>query len=188
MAWDWLVPAATTAIGFGASLFGGKKKQDDPLAGIRQQLMSIASGIPSQVSAMKEQIGKEYGAARTEGTKGIQEDIHATRGLGKTTLEDRLQTELLDQLARGQASAELGAERWGTGAQISALQGAAGVPFPEEQAGWQEQLLGLGGQMFGQQLGYNGLEGLMKPQNAGIDVSKWAEEIPTAIHSFGGRL
>jgi len=147
---------------------GGKKeeKQNDPLANIRDQLLGLASNVPELVSRQKEMIGQQFGAARKAGLINVGEDIHARRGMGATTLEDRLRTELLDKLARGQATSELEAEKWGLGMQASLLGQAGGMmPQPEEEEpAWWESMLGMGGQLAGQQLGIAGLKDIFKEE------------------------
>ena len=110
------LPYALTGLGIegaGAySLFGNKKSsQDDPLAGIRQQLLALSGQVPEMVSRQKELIGERFKEAEQKGVESIGEDVYATRGFGKgTTIYDRLKTELIDKLARSRAEAELQAE------------------------------------------------------------------------------
>ncbi len=182
-----LTAAAGTA-GVGAGLWGlfggGKKKssQDDPLAGIRLQLQNLASQVPGLVSRQKELIGKEYDTTRTEGKQAIGEDVYATRGLsGGTSIFSRLETELLDKLAKSQAESELAAEMGGLQMQSNILSGAgrlAAEEQPEEPSIW-ANIAGGVGSLLGQELGYKKLEDIINPPTGkqyGYD--KGIEETP----------
>lgn len=127
----------------------GKKKQDtfDPLAGVRSQLQALSSQIPGLVSKQKESIGKTYESAKKEGLINVAEDVHANRGLGRTTLEDRLRTDLLDKLAQSQSREELAADQWGLQGQMGALSSMAGMYPPQQQEAaspWGDMLVGGG--------------------------------------------
>ncbi|MBM3701732.1 MAG: hypothetical protein FJW63_01865 [Actinobacteria bacterium] len=130
----WAIPAAMTAVSAGMSLFGRKKKQDvsDPLAGIRGQLQALAGQVPALVARQKELIGQRFAEAKREGIQDIGEDVYAGRGLGRTSIYDRLRTELVDKLAKSQAEAELSAEFGGLQQQASILGGTAGM-YPTAQ-------------------------------------------------------
>lgn len=139
-----------------SDLFGGKKKeQSDPLAGVRAQLQELSSQIPGLVARQKENIAKEIGAQREEGIKGIGEQVYADRGLGRTSIYDRLRTELVDKLARSQAQAELAADEWGMGQQSDILS-RIGSMTPQEQPELESpisKILGNIGLGIGQNLG-----------------------------------
>ncbi len=134
--------AGTAGVGAGIwSLFGGKKKQSrdvpDPLAGIRQQLQALAGQVPGLVEKQKANIRDIYSGYKTEGEQGIGENVYAERGLGRTSIYDRLKTELYDKLAKSQAEAELNAELGGISTQANILSGTAGMyptqtELPEE--------------------------------------------------------
>jgi hypothetical protein len=180
--------ATGAAAGGLAGFFGGKKKSqevNDPLAGIRNQLLSLSGQIPGLVDRQKALIKEIYGQYTKEGKQGIQESIHATRGLGPTSLESNLETDLMEKLARGQAGEELAADRWGLGAEQSLLSGAAGIPFPatpEEQPDWTSQLLGLGGQYAGQQLANKGTLDMYKELlNPSQDFANRLKETKSAL-------
>jgi hypothetical protein len=145
-------------IGAGVGLLGGllsgsKKKQEvqDPLAGIRAQLQGLAGQIPGMVARQKENIAKEYGALKDQGQKQIGEDVYATRGFGRTSIEDRLRNELYDKLARGQSADELNAEKWGLSEQARILGSLPATPVQEETTNPWWQTVGESlGQAFGQ--------------------------------------
>src|SRR3990167_10254488 len=76
----------TAGVGAGIySLFGKKKKQtDDPLAGIRQQLMALSGQVPGLVARQKELTAQRIGEAKEEGTRDIGENVYGERGFGRT--------------------------------------------------------------------------------------------------------
>ncbi|GAG07455.1 unnamed protein product, partial [marine sediment metagenome] len=132
----------------------------DPLAPIRQQLMSLSAQVPGMVEARKAQIGAQFGAARERGLGEIAETVRGRRGWGPTSIQARLGTELRGELGRAQAGAELGAEEWGLSAQMRALGGAGGMVSPEmpEEEPWWQDVLGA----VGETVGYGGLEDVFK--------------------------
>jgi len=141
----------------GGGLMSGKKKsqdQADPLAGIRAQLQSIAAGIPALVEKQKANIRDIYAGYKTEGTQGIGENVYAERGLGNTSIYDRLKAELYDKLAKSQAEAELNAEMSGLSTQANILSGTASMynttPPPEEGPSVTSQILGQGANLLTQ--------------------------------------
>lgn len=162
MAFEWAIPAAIGAIGIGSSLFGKKKQVDDPLAGIRQQLLNLSGQVPGMVARQKELTASNIAEARKEGTESIGEDVYASRGLGRTSIYDRLRTELIDKLAKTQAEADLQAEMGGLSLQGNLLNQAAGVNVPAEQPSMMSTLLGAGAEFAGQQFGLNRLEDILK--------------------------
>ena len=145
---DWL-SAGMMGLGAIGGLFRSKKKRDvqDPLAGLRQQLQSLASGIPAQVAKQKELTASRVGEARRTGLQDIGENIRAERGFGNTSLQDRLNFELIDKLTKSQSEADLASDIWGTKQQADILSGTAsmypGAP-PEEEPSWMTNLLGIG--------------------------------------------
>lgn len=159
--------------------FGGKKKeQADPLAGVRGQLQALSSQIPGLVAKQKESIGKTYEGARKEGLINVAEDVHATRGLGRTTLEDRLRTDLLDKLAQGQAKEELAAEQWGLQGQMGALSSMSGMfPQPQQEAGspWGDLL--VGGGALAANLFMPGTGGLVKGIGDSLGISGGGQDV-----------
>ena len=151
-----LTAAAGTA-GVGAGIFGmfNKKKQNrnvaDPLAGLRAQLQALAGRISGQVAKQKEINAARTQQMKTEGQQGIAENIRAERGFGNTSLQDRLNTELMTKLTQGQSEADLAAENWGLGQEASILSGTSGM-YPTEielpqEPNWGANLLGAGAQM-----------------------------------------
>lgn len=166
-----------------ASLFGGKKKtQDvaDPLAGIRAQLQSLAAGVPALVARQKQQIGERYGEARAEGVRDIGESVSGERGLGRTSIYDRLKTELTDKLARSQAEAELNAEFGGLTTQANILGGTAGM-YPqaqEEEQSFLSKIVGPLAQLGTSYLGNQQLASLFKPDTKQYGYDTSIEETP----------
>jgi len=150
MGWESLIPLGIGAIG---SLFGGKKKSQDvpdPLAGLRAQLQGLAAQVPGQVAKQKELTAARMATAKTEGMQGINENIRGERGFGNTSLQDRLNNELIDKLTKSQAEANLASDIWGTQQQASILGSTAGMypgAAPAEQPSWQSQLMGAGTNM-----------------------------------------
>ena len=192
--------AAVSALGLGGLagmgwLFGrGKKKEQyDPLAEIRNKLMGLADEIPGLVAKRKERIGELFGEAKRTGMEGIEENIHAERGFGRTSIEDRLKTELIKKLAGGQAEAELGAEEWGLASRANILSGMSGLmPEPvEEKPSLLEGLFELGGEYLGQEFGYRRLEDILNPQKktAGTDIGKRLGKLTSSpLKEAGGLL
>ena len=163
--------AGTAAVGTGiagaAGAFGGgekKRETFDPLAGIRQQLQALAAGVPEMVEKRKARLRELFGEAKELGLQDIGEEFRGERGFGASTMETRRRSKFIEDLSKSLAGEELAAEEWGAGRQASFLGSAAGIK-PEllpEEAGWGEQLMGMGGEMFGQELGYNRLQDLFK--------------------------
>ena len=160
----------TAGVGYGiSSLFGKKKKaqQDDPLAGIRQQLMDLSSGVPALVARRKEAIKNMFADYQKTGMENIQENVHAERGFGKTSLESSMTTDFMDKLAKSQAEEELNADFQGlqTQGNLLRLAGGMGVTAPTaEEPSFMSQILGMGSQLAFQQAGMSGLEELFNPK------------------------
>jgi len=142
----------TAGVGAGiGSLFGGKKQDrnvPDPLAGLRQQLQALAGQVPAQVAKQKEINAARAAQYKTEGQQGIAENIRGERGFGASSLESRLNAELLDKLSKSQSEADLSAENWGIGEQGRLLMGMGGM-YPqqtelEQEPNWAANLLGVG--------------------------------------------
>ena len=187
----------TMAIGAGigggiGGMFGKKKKsKDDPLADIRAQLQAIgqrqlglAGQVPGLVEKQKQQIRDIFGGYKKTGLEQIAENIHAERELGGTSIEPRLQQELFDKLAKGQAAAELEAEMggiklqsdiFGTGANILGESGKFITP-ETTTPDWTTQLLGAGGQLLGQEFATQNLLKLFKPRYTDISGQDWMEQ------------
>ena len=145
----------TAGVGAGIGSMFGKKKQDrnvpDPLAGLRTQLQALAGQIPAQVAKQKEINAARMARYKTEGQQGIAENIRAERGFGNTSLQDRLNMELMDKLTKSQAEADLNADIWGTKTQADILSGTASM-YPgqtelEQEPDWAANLLGVGANM-----------------------------------------
>lgn len=129
---------------------GGGKKKEDPLAGIRGQLTALAGQVPGLVQAQQKLNKEAFDVARGEGRQGIQENVHAVRGLGASSIEDRLTNELLDKLARGQSQADLEAQKWGLSEQGRLLTGAARMGGDQgEDTSWWDNLAGIGESLSG---------------------------------------
>ena len=147
--WSSLIPLGIGAVAGISSLFSKKKSQDvpDPLAGLRAQLQGLAGQVPGQVAKQKELTAARVAEARKTGMEGINENIRAERGFGNTSLQDRLNAELLDKLTKSQAEADLASDIWGTQQQANIL-GSTASMYPgvaeEEQPSWQSQLMGQG--------------------------------------------
>src|SRR3990167_6407225 len=165
--YQWQIPAAMMAVGVGASLFGKKKKksQEDPLAPIRQQLMALSGQVPEMVARQKRLLGERYGTLREEGVRDIGENVYAERGLGRTSIYDRLRTELIDKLARSQAESELQTEMGGLELQSGILGRAGGLVTSEqpevEEPSLTSKLLGAGASLIGQEYGMGRLEDIL---------------------------
>lgn len=102
-----------TAAGAGTNWFGmgggGDEEQQapvsDPMADIQARLQEIASGVAATGARRAESIRGTFGQAREKGLGRIQENIHAQRGFGETSLEPMYNTELLGDLATREESA-----------------------------------------------------------------------------------
>lgn len=158
---------------------GGKKQsQNDPLAGLRASLQAISSRqealagqVPGLVAKQKELLGQRFGEAKTEGIRDIGENVYAERGFGKTSIYDRLRTELIDKLAKSQAEAELEAEFGGLKlqgdilGQAGTMLGSTSGMYPaEEGPSFMSKLLGAGAGLVGQEMGYNRLKDIISPE------------------------
>ena len=133
-----------------AGLFNKKKDRNvpDPLAGLRLQLQNLAGQVPAQVAKQKELTAARVGQYKEEGQQGIAENIRAARGFGNTSLQDRLNTELLDKLTKTQSEADLASDIWGTKTQADILSGTSSMypgqtELPEDE-NWQANLMGAG--------------------------------------------
>lgn len=137
------------AIGYG--LFGKKKKRDDPLAAIREQLLSLAqTGLP--VEEMKRQITERYAEARTKGLEEIGEEVWAAKE-APGSIHTRLVSEFLSKMGKGREEALLGADIAQRKFQLQALTGISGMEFPEEEEGLLEKYLPMAGEIAGTYLG-----------------------------------
>lgn len=148
----------TTALGLGAlglGLFGKKKKSvDDPLAPIREQLLSLAqTGLP--VEEMKKQITERYAEARTKGLEDIAEEVYAAKQ-APGSIHSKLVSEFLEKLTRGEEEAMLGADIAQKKFQLQALTGVGGMTFPEEEPDLLEKYLPMAGELAGTYLGQRG--------------------------------
>ena len=150
--------------GLGGLFMGGKKKQDDPLAGIRAQLQALYTQVPDLVNKQKELIKQSYGDIQEQGLSDIGEQYQAGKGFGKgSTMENQARSKLMNDIARSLAADELAAEQWGLGAKESILKSEMGTyPAPTDttEPAFGESLLGVGGQILGQQLGLQSLKNL----------------------------
>jgi hypothetical protein len=159
------------------SLFDKKKGKEDPLAGLRSQLqaisnrqMALAERVPGLVAEQKRLIGERFGEERTKGIESIGERVYAEGGMGRTSIFDRLRTELVDRLARSQAEAELAADYQGLQTQGSILGQAANVlgstsgMYTPEEPSTLSKILGWGANLVGQQLGLQGLKDIINPK------------------------
>lgn len=158
------------ALGAGAgagigSMFDPKESKDDPLAGIRQQLQSLASRVPGLVSRRQEQIRDIFGEARETGLEDIGEEMRGERGFGATTIEPERRVELLRKLGLSESEALLQAEFGGLELEAGIL-GRMGefTRMPTEEPSFVEQLFGVGGELLGQELGFGRLEDILKPE------------------------
>jgi len=157
------------AIGY--SLFGKKKDKADPLAGIRAQLQSLATEVPGLVEKQKQRTREIFGEAEDKGLKDIAEEYQATKGFGPmSTMERGARRTLLDDIARSLASEELAAEKWGLSTRAGILGTEASIPYPEEEESFASKLLGLGGQLFGQEVGYGGFKDLLSNDYRDKDI------------------
>ena len=164
--------------GIGSSVTGGGlskgKTPEDPLAPIRQQLMGLATRSQElaarsreMVTRQKELIGQRIGEAERKGTESIGEGVYGERGFGRTSIYDRLKTELIDKLAKTQAESELQAEMGGLQAEMGGLDYEKGIystlmgyPSPAEEPSLLSKGLGYGAEILGQQYGLSRLENL----------------------------
>lgn len=139
-----------------SDLFGGKK-QEDPLAGVRSQLQSLASGVPDLVARQKAQIADRYAQEKKQGIEDIGEEVYGARGFGRTSIFDKLRTDLVDKLSRAQSADELAADQWGTTTQANILGNMGSmVPKQTETQSPLTTLLGSGIGLIGKQLGIGG--------------------------------
>lgn len=166
-------PWGTVIGGVGGAILGGfagggeeKEDEDDPLADIRAQLRALSSEVPGLVAREKALIGERFGEAREKGIQDIGESVRGERGFGSSSIEERLKAELIDKLARSQSEAELAAEMKGLQMRSNIL-GQVGQFTPtEEEPTFGEQLLGIGGELLGTELGYGRLEKLLGTQKS----------------------
>lgn len=140
----------------GLSLFGGgkKKEKEDPLAGIRNQLQGLASGVPELIEKRKELIRQLFAEKEAGGLEDIRETFRGERGFGASTLETREGGELRRLLGIGEAGAISEAEMGGLKLQSDILGGVAGLtPGAEpEEPSFGEELLGIGGEIAGREI------------------------------------
>ena len=162
---------------------GGKKEQYDPLANIRKQLQDLAGQVPGLTARRKELIADLFKTAGEEGKKGIQEFTHAERGFGASTMELDLERKLLADLAKGQTGAELEAELGGINLEAGLLGQAAGMYPPEDTTpSFGTQLMGMGGKLLGEEIGYNRLKDLFGTD----DLFNIPGKTPDYTGSYGG--
>jgi hypothetical protein len=90
---------------FNQSESDNASSQSDPMADIQARLQEIASGVAATSARRAESIKGTFGQAREKGLGRIQENIHAQRGFGETSLEPMYNTELLGDLATREESA-----------------------------------------------------------------------------------
>ena len=170
----------------GGGLFGGgKKKQYDPLAGIRSQLESLAKQAP-EIAARGKKFTREYAdKLKTEGLQQIGENIYAERGFGRTSLENELQRKLYSDVTDVVTQSDLNWDKWALGEQRSALTQAMGVPVMEEGDTWGDQLLDVGSSMLGQHLGQLGKKEQVQDKPAGEGFKSSFEKTPSGYMSSG---
>lgn len=134
--WGSLIGAGVGLLG---GLLGKKKEQYDPLASIRGQLQGLAQNVGGIVQQEKQANQRRATMARESGTRGINEGVYANRGMGRTSIQDRLSSELSDKLFASQAEADLAAEKWGVDEQARILGSMAGMyPEQQEEPNWWE--------------------------------------------------
>ena len=113
----------------GGFMGGGKKTAyEDPLAGIRQQLIQAAGGY-AELGARQKAINAEMAKQMiSEGNEDIMETARGERGFGANTIELDWKRNLLKSAYDAQTSADLSVDRNVHSGLISALQAAMGNP------------------------------------------------------------